>query len=116
MSRWVAERCPPVSESVALCAPDDLASGEARRFDVYGRRIALVRIGDAFFAVDDECSHEDYSLSEGEVWAEECEIECPRHGSTFDLRTGTPCSLPATQPIAVYEVQVEDGAVAVVLP
>jgi len=116
MSRWVVERCPPVSESVALCAPDDLASGEARRFDVSGRRIALVRIGDAFFAVDDECSHEDYSLSEGEVWAEECEIECPRHGSTFDLRTGTPCSLPATQPIAVYEVQVEDGTVVVVLP
>ena len=51
-----------------------------------------------FHAVDDECSHEDYSLSEGEVWVDECEIECPRHGSTFDLLTGEPCSLPATQP------------------
>ena len=69
-----------------------------------------------FYAVDDECSHEDYSLSEGEVWAEECQIECPRHGSTFDLVTGAPCSLPATQPVAVYEVEVEDGTVAVVLP
>jgi len=105
-----------VSETVALCAPDDLAPGEARRFDVSGRRIALVRVGDAFYALDDECSHEDSSLSEGEVWADECEIECPRHGSTFDLRTGAPCSLPATQPVAVYEVEVEDGTVAVVLP
>ncbi len=107
---------PPVSETVALCAVDELASGEARRFDVAGRRIALVRIEDSFYAVDDECSHEDYSLAEGEVWAEECEIECPRHGSTFDLVTGEPCSLPATQPIAVYDVEVEDGTVAVVLP
>ena len=66
-----------MSETVALCAPDDLASGEARRFDVAGHRIALVRIDDAFYAVDDECSHEDYSLSEGEVWAEECQIRVP---------------------------------------
>jgi 3-phenylpropionate/trans-cinnamate dioxygenase ferredoxin subunit len=101
---------------VALCAPDDLASGEARRFDVSGRRIALVRIGNEFYAIDDECSHEDYSLAEGEVWAEEREIECPRHGSMFDLVTGEPCSLPATRPVAVYHVEVEDGTVAVVLP
>jgi 3-phenylpropionate/trans-cinnamate dioxygenase ferredoxin component len=115
-SRSAAERYPPVSETVALCAPDDLSPGEARRFDVSGHRIALVRIDDSFYAVDDECSHEDYSLSEGEVWTEECQIECPRHGSTFDLLTGAPCSLPATQPVAVYEVRVEDGTVGVVLP
>ena len=112
----MAEPCPPVSETVALCAPDDLASGEARRFDVPGHRIALVRIGDEFHAVDDECSHEDYSLSEGEVWVEDCQIECPRHGSTFDLLTGAACSLPATQPVAVYELVVDDTTVAVVLP
>jgi 3-phenylpropionate/trans-cinnamate dioxygenase ferredoxin component len=105
-----------VSEIVPLCAVDDLSSGQARRFDVAGHRIALVRIDDTFHAIDDECSHEDYSLSEGEVWVAECEIECPRHGSMFDLRTGKPCSLPATQPVAVYEIKVEDGTVAVVLP
>lgn len=99
-----------------LCESDALAPGEVRRFDVAGHRVALVRIGDEFHAVDDECSHEDYSLSEGEVWAEECQIECPRHGSTFDLMTGEPCSLPATQPIAVYEVRVDDDTVSVVLP
>jgi 3-phenylpropionate/trans-cinnamate dioxygenase ferredoxin subunit len=105
-----------VSETVALCKTDDLAPGEARRFDVAGHRIALVRIGDEFHALDDECSHEDYSLSEGEVWADECQIECPRHGSTFDLVTGEPCSLPATQPVAVYPIEVSpDGTVSVVL-
>jgi 3-phenylpropionate/trans-cinnamate dioxygenase ferredoxin subunit len=101
---------------VALCRTDELDPGQARRFDVAGRRIALVRIGDGFHAIDDECSHEDYSLSEGEVWADECEIECPRHGSTFDLRTGEACSLPATQPIAVYPVEVAGDTVSVVLP
>jgi 3-phenylpropionate/trans-cinnamate dioxygenase ferredoxin subunit len=101
-----------VSETVALCARDDLAPGEARRFDVAGHRIALVRIGDEFHAVDDEY----YSLAEGEVWVDECEIECPRHGSTFDLLTGEPCSLPATQPVAVYPVEVSpDGTVSVVV-
>jgi 3-phenylpropionate/trans-cinnamate dioxygenase ferredoxin subunit len=104
-----------VSDAVALCAVDELEPGQARRFDVDGYRIALVRIGDAFHAIDDQCSHEDYSLAEGEVWADECEIECPHHGSTFDLTTGQPCSLPATQPVAVYPVQVESGIVSVVL-
>jgi 3-phenylpropionate/trans-cinnamate dioxygenase ferredoxin component len=105
-----------MAETVVLCRTDELAPGEARRFDVAGLRIALVRIGDVFHAVGDECSHEDYSLSEGEVWAEECEIECPRHGSTFDLETGEACSLPATRPVPVYELEVEGGKVSVVLP
>jgi 3-phenylpropionate/trans-cinnamate dioxygenase ferredoxin subunit len=109
-------RWSPVSETVTLCKTDELASGEARRFDVDGHRIALVRIGDEFHAVDDECSHEDYSLAEGEVWADECEIECPRHGSTFDLLTGEPCSLPATRPIAVYKVVVDGDSVSVEVP
>jgi 3-phenylpropionate/trans-cinnamate dioxygenase ferredoxin component len=101
---------------VTVCRRDDVKPGQARRFDVDGHRIAVVRIDDEFFAVGDECSHEDYSLSEGEVWAEECEIECPRHGSTFDLRTGEPCSLPATKPVPVYEVVVTGDEVAVRLP
>jgi len=105
-----------VSGPVLLCRRSDLEPGQARRFDVAGARVALVRIADEFHAVADQCSHEDYSLAEGEVWAEECEIECPRHGSTFDLRTGEPCSLPATQPVAVYPVEVTDEEVWVVLP
>jgi 3-phenylpropionate/trans-cinnamate dioxygenase ferredoxin subunit len=103
-------------EAVMLCRMDELSSGEARRFNIEGHRIALVRTEDEFYAIDDRCSHEDYSLAEGEVWVDEREIECPRHGSTFDLKSGTPCSLPATQPVAVYDTEIADGNVYVVLP
>ena len=103
-------------ETVALCKTDELAPGEARRFDVADANEGDPAPGDEFHALDDECSHEDYSLSEGEVWVDECQIECPRHGSTFDLLTGEPCSLPATRPVAVYEVIVADDTVSVVLP
>ncbi len=103
-----------MSERVVLCKRDEIASGEARRFEVGGTPIALVRIDEDFYALSDRCSHEDASLSEGEVWAEEYELECPRHGSTFDLRTGEACSLPATMPVRRYEVEVSGDEVAVV--
>ncbi len=101
---------------VRLCSRGDLSDGQAERFDAAGLRIALVHIGDEFYAVGDRCSHEDFSLADGEVWADECEIECAKHGSTFDLRTGTPCSLPATQPVPVYQVVVDGDDVSVVVP
>ncbi len=99
-----------------LCAIDEMTPGTARRFDVGGHRIALVRIGDDFYAVGDRCSHADFSLSEGEVWPDECEIECPKHGSAFSLQTGQPLTLPATLPVPVYEVRVDGGEVFVKLP
>ena len=99
-----------------LCRVDDLAPGTARRFDVGRHRIALVRIGDDFYAVGDRCSHADFSLSEGEVWPDELEIECWKHGSTFSLKTGEPQSLPATRPVPVYDVRVEGDEVWVELP
>jgi 3-phenylpropionate/trans-cinnamate dioxygenase ferredoxin subunit len=98
-----------------LCAKDDVAPGAARRFDVGRHRIALVRIGDDFYAVGDRCSHADYSLSEGEVWPDELEIECWKHGSTFSLKTGEPQTLPATRSVPVYDVVVEGGDVFVVV-
>ena len=96
-----------------LCTVDDVAPSEAKRFDVDGHRVCLVRIGDDFYAIGDQCSHEDYSLAEGELFEEECAIECWKHGSTFDLRTGEPQSLPATKPVPVYEVVVDGGEVFV---
>ena len=99
-----------------LCRADELAPGEARRFDVDGHRIALARVGDTFHAVADRCSHADFSLAEGEVAEAECTIECPRHGAVFSLLTGEPQTLPATRPVAVYEVTVVDDEVRVVLP
>ncbi|MGH9269044.1 MAG: non-heme iron oxygenase ferredoxin subunit [Acidimicrobiales bacterium] len=98
-----------------LCATGDLAPGTAARFDVDGHRIALVRIGDDFYAIGDRCSHADYSLSEGEIYADEVTIECWKHGSTFSLRTGEPCTLPATKPVPSYAVRVEGDEVLVVV-
>ena len=75
-----------------VCAVDDVEAGSARRVDVDGHRLAIVRLPskdagkpDDFYAIGDRCSHEDYSLSEGDVWEDEREIECPKHGSTFSL-------------------------------
>ena len=83
---------------------DDVKPGTAQRFDFGEHRIAVVRIGDDFYALGDRCSHADYSLSEGEVWEDEREIECPKHGSTFSLETGKPQTLPATRPVPVYKI------------
>jgi 3-phenylpropionate/trans-cinnamate dioxygenase ferredoxin subunit len=105
-----------MGDVIRLCRRDELSSGTARRFDVGTYRIALVRIEDDFYALGDECSHEDYSLSEGEVLVEACEIECWKHGSMFDLCTGEPRSLPATKPVPVYVVRVDGDDVLVELP
>ncbi len=97
-----------------LCGTSDLPEGAARRFEVDGRSICVVRCaGDVIRAIDDTCSHEDFSLAEGEVDAEACEIECWKHGSLFSLVTGEPLTFPATTPVAVYEVEVVGEDVAV---
>jgi 3-phenylpropionate/trans-cinnamate dioxygenase ferredoxin subunit len=87
---------------------DDVPEGEARRFVVDGRPIAVVRIGEDFYAIGDTCSHANISLSEGEVHAEERELECWKHGSTFSLTTGEPTCFPATRAVPVYDVS-RDG-------
>jgi 3-phenylpropionate/trans-cinnamate dioxygenase ferredoxin subunit len=92
---------------------DEIEPGTARRVDVGGVPVAVVRIDDEVYAIGDVCSHAEVSLSEGEVWADERELECPKHGSTFDLKTGEPVTLPATQPVPVYAVEVVDGVVTV---
>ena len=93
----------------------ELESGVARRVVVEGVPVAVVRIDDEVFAVNDVCSHADVSLSEGLVWCETKQIECVRHGSAFSLVTGQPDTLPATQPVAVYSARVENDDVIVEL-
>ncbi len=104
-----------MSKKIDLCAKGEIDSGTARRFEVEGVEIALVRIEDDFYAIGDRCSHANYSLSEGEVFAEEKELECWKHGSTFSLETGKPTCLPATKPVPVYDVVVEGDRVLVVI-
>ena len=100
-----------MSERVRLCTVDELDDCSAKRFDAGRHRIALVRIGEDFYAIGDTCSHAEISLSEGDVLCDEFEIECWKHGSTFDLKTGAPQSLPATKPVPVYGVSVEGDEV-----
>jgi 3-phenylpropionate/trans-cinnamate dioxygenase ferredoxin component len=96
-----------------ICAFDELVSGEARKFEVDGEPVAVVRIEDKVYAIGDICSHAHVSLSEGEVWCDEIGLECPKHSSVFSLETGVPSTLPATQPVAVYEVKIVDNTVMV---
>jgi 3-phenylpropionate/trans-cinnamate dioxygenase ferredoxin subunit len=104
-----------MSRRVRICALEDLAKDQGSRVEVGRHTIALVRIGDDVYALGDTCSHADVSLSMGEVDADECTIECWKHGSLFSLRTGEALTLPATRPVPTYEVVVEDGDVVLVL-
>lgn len=94
-----------------VCRLDDIAPGTARRIDLDGVPIALVRIDDDVYAIGDRCTHQDISLSEGEVHSEDRELECWKHGSTFSLETGEPQCLPATVPTPRYTVAVRGGEV-----
>jgi 3-phenylpropionate/trans-cinnamate dioxygenase ferredoxin subunit len=96
---------------VDLVAATDVASGTARRVEVEGRALCVANCEGEYHVVDDTCSHEDFSLSEGQVFADFCEVECPKHASSFDLRTGEPTCLPATRPVRVYPARVADGRV-----
>jgi 3-phenylpropionate/trans-cinnamate dioxygenase ferredoxin component len=99
---------------VRICGVDDVPEGEARRFPVGEKLVAVVNLGqEGFRAIDAICSHEHYFLDEGEVDADACTIECPKHGSTFDLLTGKPRTLPAVAPVAVYDVKTEDSDVLI---
>jgi 3-phenylpropionate/trans-cinnamate dioxygenase ferredoxin subunit len=95
---------------------DDLPDGKALRVEIGDRAVVVVRIGDDVYALGDRCSHQDISLSEGDVDGDEKLIECWKHGSAFSLETGEPESLPATKPVPVYEVRVVDGQIEVVVP
>jgi 3-phenylpropionate/trans-cinnamate dioxygenase ferredoxin subunit len=101
---------------VRVCSVHDVKPGAHVRHDVDGNRLCVVRIEDDWYVISDTCSHADFSLCEGDVWEDEREIECPKHGSTFSLETGEPQSLPATKPVPVYAVRVEGDDVIVTLP
>jgi 3-phenylpropionate/trans-cinnamate dioxygenase ferredoxin subunit len=99
---------------VTVGRTEEIPEGEVRRFEVDGHEIAVVNLGDeGFRAIGDICSHAHAHLHEGEVDADFGTIECPRHGSTFDLDTGKPRSLPATVPVPTYAVKVENDEVKV---
>lgn len=99
---------------IRVCATEDVPKGTAISVDVDGTPVAVVHAEDGtVHAIHDECSHAQVALSEGEI--DGCTLECWLHGSRFDLRTGAPTGLPATEPVPVYPVEVRDGDVYVSL-
>lgn len=96
---------------VDVCAWDDLAANPLLKVEVGGAALAIFRVGDAVYVLADQCSHAEASLSEGELF--DHEVECPKHGATFDVRTGEALTLPATRPVATYTAAVRDGRVFV---
>lgn len=89
----------------------DVPEGGVLAVEIEGQEIALVRDGDDVYAIRDECSHASIPLSEGDV--EGCEIECWLHGSRFDVRTGKPVNLPATEPVPTYPTQITGDVVMI---
>ncbi|RKS09220.1 3-phenylpropionate/trans-cinnamate dioxygenase ferredoxin subunit [Nocardiopsis sp. Huas11] len=96
---------------IPACAVADLSEGEAIR--IPGEvPIAVFNVGGEIYAIDDTCSHQDASLSEG--WLEGCFVECPLHAASFDLRTGMPTGAPAKKPVRTHRVVIKDGVIHVV--
>lgn len=91
----------------------ELPEGEKLLVDIDGEMLLLFRIAGEYFCIDDVCTHDGGTLSDGEYQSHE--IKCPRHGARFDVRTGQPLCMPATQPTAKHAVRIEDGRILVKL-
>ena len=96
---------------VKACAVDAVADGGAVRVVVEGVPVAIVRSEGEVYAIQDVCSHANVALSEGEIEGQT--LECWLHGSRFDLVTGRPTGLPATQPVPVYTVKIDGDDILV---
>lgn len=96
-----------------ICPIDDLPPGAKRVVEWEDLEIGIVNCGGELLAIEDRCSHDNGDLMEGDVDPDKCTVECPRHGSLFDLRTGKPLTLPAYVAIDTFPVSVEDGVIRV---
>lgn len=100
-----------MTERIRVGHLEDLPEGRGVRVETDELRIAMFRIGGDVYAIGDRCSHAEASLAEGELF--DFDVECPRHGSEFDIRTGEPDSLPATRPVPTFSVEIDAGVVYV---
>ena len=98
-----------------ICDLTDLEEAAPRRIEIEGKKLSIVLLNERIYALDDTCSHEDVSLSEGEVDIDECALECWKHGSLFSLETGEALSLPATKSVKTYDVRIVDNDVVLVI-
>ncbi len=94
-----------------VCPAAELGPGERRIIEHEGEPIAVFNCDGTLYAIEDRCSHDDGPLAEGEWNPDDCTVECPRHGSLFDLRTGRPKTLPAFQPVQTFPVEIIDDTI-----
>jgi 3-phenylpropionate/trans-cinnamate dioxygenase ferredoxin component len=88
---------------------NEIPEGEVRVFEAEDLKIAIACVNGTLFALEDVCTHDDGPLGDGHL--DGCEIECPRHGARFDIRTGAATRMPAAAPVAVFPVKKENGEV-----
>ena len=100
-----------MSPVIDICPLSELPPGATRIVEWEDLEIGLFNCKGEILAIEDRCSHDDGPLAEGEFDSAACTVECPRHGSLFDLRSGRPKTLPAYQPVETFDVIVEDGVV-----
>lgn len=102
-----------MSRLVSVARSDEIAAGAGKQVWVDEEPIAIFNVGGEYFAISDNCTHEDTPLSDGFLDEDECDIECPLHGSRFDLRTGRALTLPAIFPARVFKVTVEGDEIKI---
>jgi 3-phenylpropionate/trans-cinnamate dioxygenase ferredoxin subunit len=102
-----------MSPVIDICPVDDLPPGAMREAEWEDVEIGVINCRGELYAIEDRCSHDDGELLEGELDEDACAIECPRHGSRFDLRTGKPLNLPAYLPVDTFPVSVQGGVIRV---
>lgn len=100
-----------MAEGIRVASLDEVPEEEVLGVEVESRQVALTRVGQALYAFENDCSHMHCTFEDAEI--EGGVIHCVCHGSAFDLRSGAPTNPPATEPIRVYSVHVEDGDVYV---
>ena len=92
---------------------DEIPDGGMKQVVAHGDLVGLYRVGPDVWAINDICTHEETELTEGEFDVDDMEVECPLHGSRFDVRDGSVRILPATKPVATYPVKIEGDLVMV---
>src|SRR5437762_13661582 len=102
-----------MSPVIDVCTLAELPPGASRIVEWEDLEIGLFNCKGQILAIEDRCSHDNGPLAEGEFDEEQCTVECPRHGSLFDLQTGSPKTLPAYQPAETFAVHVEDEVIKV---
>ncbi len=100
-----------MAEFVKIATTADIPPGKVNVYEVDGRQIAVCNVDGTFYAIDDICTHDGGSLDQGEL--EDDQIECPRHGARFDVKSGRALTLPAVMPVQSYPVQVNGDAIEV---